>query len=117
VTYKFQSELIQGITKLLDGRYHVSGEAFARADNQYGPNMGFLDFVDQIKTGLIRHEHTVSWGEYPQTYVANFNFEANMLIVEEVKAHFGIFGNGVCFAGEYLRVSYTASDFQSSKID
>jgi hypothetical protein len=89
------------ISRLADGRYHVSGLALWGNTHEYGPNLGELDFIATLLGDTLEY----SWS-YPdgKQYKAHFRFSTEGLTVSE-ENWTGIFGLNVNFTGEYSKAT------------
>lgn len=94
------------ISKLLDGRYHISGTALwgiDRIEHRGGPNMGMLDFVGELENQEIRYSHE-SFHDGP-VYIAVLRFDSKRLVIVEENSEFcPLFGMNVRFEGEYNKL-------------
>ncbi len=97
---EFESADIK-IQRLPDGKYHIDGLALWGKIREYGPNIGDLDFIAELKEDYIEY----SWG-HPgrEPYKAVFKFKNGTLSISE-ENWVGMFGMNVSFEGEYHKVT------------
>lgn len=92
------------VSRLLDGRYHISGCALWGEGREYGPNMGFLDFVGDMKEDCIEYKYWADYSDEPGPhYRADFLFSENELQINEQPFSIGMFGMNVSFKGTYKK--------------
>lgn len=91
------------ITRLLDGRYHVSGEALWGADSrkEYGPNFGDIEFIEDIVDNKLVYKHDFP-GDFPP-YIMTITFSDTGLHIEESDMHMTPYGMNVRFTGSYVK--------------
>lgn len=89
------------VQQLTDGRYHVTGLALWGKKNKFGPHIGQLDFVAEMKGDTIAH----SLAYRPdRPYHVVFRFLNSRLMVTEENQQ-GTFGMNVQFSGDYEKAS------------
>lgn len=86
------------INYLGGNKIHVKGSSFYGLQDDYGPNMGFLDFVAEIKINKAIFEDEL----FDENYVLEIEFLGSKLKVTE-KPVAGYFGHNVSFEGNYLK--------------
>lgn len=97
------------VSRLLDGRYHVSGWAYWGVTREFGPNMGNLDFVAELEKNTITYSWYPDWDDSGErkVYTAHLKFSPEGLVITEENAHeTAIFGMNVCFEGEYAKAPH-----------
>ncbi|KAB0671067.1 hypothetical protein F6V30_00295 [Oryzomonas sagensis] len=88
------------IQRLDNGQYHVSGLALWGTTREFGPNIGELDFIAELKDDMIIHTETF----LDRTYCVVLRFIDDYLTVTE-QSWAGMFGLNVNFSGEYRKAT------------
>jgi len=91
------------IQLMADGRYHISGLALWGKGRQFGPHLGELDFIAEMRADTIEYSsaHPMSEGK---RYQAVLRFSEGYLTVTEENSA-GNFGMNVNFLGEYEKAT------------
>lgn len=89
------------ITKLSDGSFHVKGVALWGTKRKYGPNIGELDFIADLKDNSLVFMEKQHDG---RVYRATFRFSSEGLTVIEEGLP-GPFGMNVTFGGTYAKAA------------
>jgi len=89
------------ISHMADGRYHISGLALWGKDREYGPHLGDLNFVAELRDETIEYTRAHPDGKL---YRARFHFSNEGLTVSE-ENWAGIFGMNVNFSGDYAKAT------------
>ena len=88
------------VTRVGNGRYHVQGHALWGTNRKYGPHIGELDFIAELRANTLEYSHPN--GE--RVYRAVLQFSDEGLTVSEENRH-GMFGMNVMFSGTYTKAT------------
>ena len=89
------------VQRMADGRFHITGLALWGKGRQYGPHVGELDFVAELKGDTI--DYSRAYPDHEQYHVV-MRFAGQQLTVKEENWQ-GIFGMNVNFQGEFQKAS------------
>lgn len=97
------------ITRLIDGRFHVSGMALWGTDRPGGPHMGDVDFITELVENVLVYTDDLNLSnnleQEQSSYAMHINFREGGLVVTELESSKAPFGINVRFAGDYTKVS------------
>jgi hypothetical protein len=94
------------IKTLPKSRVRVTGISNWGTTQKYGPNIGELDFVADIRNGCIRYSEKIGKGQY---YILQLTPTRMGLLAKEEHGE-AKFGLNVTFEGEYKKVKVRSPD-------
>ena len=95
------SEAALKVKFLANNKYFISGDALYGTKNEYGPNLGMIDFIAAIQSDETTYTD--------KSYRLTMKFEKNKVDANENKM--GDFGLNVVFSGTYIKED-TMKDFK-----
>jgi hypothetical protein len=90
------------VHELPEGRVRIVGEALWGTNREYGPNIGTLDFIAELRDTTAEFEDKPSWSDVPYRIKLSFS-QAGMQVVEQLSP--GYFGMNVTFGGSYIKAT------------